>query len=181
MISGDSVTPAKSILTKLTCSALSDLRGAGTCAGAACRRRVATWRADGCASFGRNVTRRGRMIIHHRHYASICASAASVSGSQKVSSIPRNISIAIDSSARACWLCPLASALESQTPWSTRRPLVSLLQWGWGRAVRRTSTPARTPRRCRGWPPSERDGATRRRWADSAGEPPETLDGKTRA
>ena len=50
-------------------------------------------------------------------HASTCASAASVSGSQKVISISRYISIAVDSAVRACSRWPVAAYSVPRPRW----------------------------------------------------------------
>jgi hypothetical protein len=60
-------------------------------------------------------------LIEHRvevHYRpSTCASAASVCGNQKVMSIPRYISIAVDSAVRACSRWPVTAYSVPSPRW----------------------------------------------------------------
>src|SRR5262249_41134421 len=68
-------------------------------------------------------------VIEVHQYSSTWASAASVWGSQKVISIPRYISTAVASSARACSRWPIAAYSVPrprwQCAWSGRMPSAS--------------------------------------------------------
>jgi hypothetical protein len=63
---------------------------------------VAGLRVEQCKHLGHDG-----VVVHHR--LSTCASAASVCGNQKVISIPRYISIAVDSAVRACSRWPVTA------------------------------------------------------------------------
>ena len=82
---------------------------------------------------GRSVSRCGLTALLHGHHASTCASAASVSGSQKVISISRYIAIAVDNAARACSCWPIVAYSVPKPRW----------QWAWSGRMPSSSARAR--------------------------------------
>jgi hypothetical protein len=67
------------------------------------------------------VTQRSRMVLHRGHRASVCASAVSAWGSQKVIAMVRYSSMAVESSRRACSCWP-------SVPYNIPGPR---WQWAW--------------------------------------------------